>query len=98
MIWDRDQGASWGRPHSLGAGNHVSIVGFGSPKQDFVWILAAGSGITWMQCQQCSAQQNYLWHLQLSQMLRAIFPLVIMTRQILFKWLLCNGNNYPFAL
>ncbi|XP_065048381.1 aspartyl protease family protein At5g10770-like [Musa acuminata AAA Group] len=38
---------------SLGTGNYVVIVGFGTPKRDQTVIFDTGSDVTWIQCQPC---------------------------------------------
>ncbi|KAJ4980193.1 hypothetical protein NE237_010973 [Protea cynaroides] len=39
--------------HSLGTGNFIVKIGFGTPKQDFVVIFDTGSDLSWIQCQPC---------------------------------------------
>ncbi|KAK6927680.1 Xylanase inhibitor, N-terminal [Dillenia turbinata] len=38
---------------SLGSGNYVVTVGFGTPKRDQTVIFDTGSDLTWIQCQPC---------------------------------------------
>nr|CAD1822915.1 unnamed protein product [Ananas comosus var. bracteatus] len=38
---------------SLGTGNYIVTVGFGTPKKDFSVIFDTGSDVTWIQCQPC---------------------------------------------
>ncbi|XP_008806169.2 aspartyl protease family protein At5g10770-like [Phoenix dactylifera] len=44
---------------SIGTGNYVVSVGFGTPKKDFTVIFDTGSDITWIQCQPCSDGNCY---------------------------------------
>ncbi|KAJ4979756.1 hypothetical protein NE237_010536 [Protea cynaroides] len=41
---------------SLGTGNFIVQVGFGTPKQDFTLVFDTGSDLTWIQCQPCAGQ------------------------------------------
>ncbi|XXG80261.1 hypothetical protein AAC387_Pa09g1175 [Persea americana] len=40
--------------HSLGTGNFIVTVGFGTPKKDMSLIFDTGSDVTWIQCQPCA--------------------------------------------
>ncbi|XP_038976114.1 aspartyl protease family protein At5g10770-like [Phoenix dactylifera] len=44
---------------SIGTGNYVVKVGFGTPKNDFTVIFDTGSDITWIQCKPCSGRNCY---------------------------------------
>ncbi|KAA8521466.1 hypothetical protein F0562_012124 [Nyssa sinensis] len=46
---------------SIGNGNYVVTIGFGTPKRDYNVIFDTGSDITWIQCQPCS-QSCYSQH------------------------------------
>ncbi|KAK1296311.1 Protein ASPARTIC PROTEASE IN GUARD CELL 2 [Acorus calamus] len=39
---------------SLGSGNYVVTVGFGTPKRDMSLVFDTGSDLTWIQCQPCA--------------------------------------------
>ncbi|KAK9124703.1 hypothetical protein Sjap_014305 [Stephania japonica] len=39
---------------SLGTGNYVVRVGFGTPKSDLLLVFDTGSDFTWIQCQPCA--------------------------------------------
>jgi hypothetical protein len=39
---------------TIGTGNYVVTIGFGTPKKDLTLVFDTGSDITWTQCQPCS--------------------------------------------
>ncbi|XP_042515844.1 aspartyl protease family protein At5g10770-like [Macadamia integrifolia] len=41
---------------SIGTGNFVVKIGFGTPKQEFRVVFDTGSDLTWIQCQPCAVQ------------------------------------------
>ncbi|XP_043720865.1 aspartyl protease family protein At5g10770-like [Telopea speciosissima] len=55
---------------SLGTGNFVVRIGFGTPKQNFTVIFDTGSDLTWIQCQPCAglcySQQDSIFNPSLS--------------------------------
>ncbi|KAI8569365.1 hypothetical protein RHMOL_Rhmol02G0273100 [Rhododendron molle] len=38
---------------SIGSGNYVVTLGFGTPKKDLTLVFDTGSDVTWIQCQPC---------------------------------------------
>ncbi|XP_076931654.1 aspartyl protease family protein At5g10770-like [Bidens hawaiensis] len=41
---------------TLGSGNYIVTVGFGTPKKDLTLIFDTGSDLTWIQCQPCAGE------------------------------------------
>ncbi|XP_008811141.2 aspartyl protease family protein At5g10770-like [Phoenix dactylifera] len=44
---------------SLGTGNYIVTVGFGTPKSDLTVVFDTGSDLTWIQCKPCSSGSCY---------------------------------------
>ncbi|XP_076917010.1 aspartyl protease family protein At5g10770-like [Bidens hawaiensis] len=41
---------------TIGSGNYIVTVGFGTPKKDLTLIFDTGSDLTWIQCQPCAGE------------------------------------------
>ncbi|XP_043725774.1 aspartyl protease family protein At5g10770-like [Telopea speciosissima] len=44
---------------SLGTGNYIVMIGFGTPEQNFILEFDTGSDLTWIQCLPCNSSNCY---------------------------------------
>ncbi|KAH7839858.1 hypothetical protein Vadar_009747 [Vaccinium darrowii] len=91
--------------HSIGTGNYVVTLGFGTSKKDLTLIIDTGSDVTWIQCEPCRRRICHLVHAYKSigkgfsfsyfSILRCVYyfkcpKLLVMYKKFLFRQQMMN--------